>query len=73
MERPDIDNPDHSLKALFDGWPAIVAVFQSHRMLCFGCPIAPFHTLADACLEYGLDEARFRQDLLAACQNGAAG
>lgn len=63
---PDIDNPDMPLQALFDTWPAVAAVFLSHRMLCFGCPITPFHTVVDACFEYGLEEAEFRSELRAA-------
>lgn len=35
-------------------------------MLCFGCPIAPFHTLADACAEYGLHEDAFLEEIRAA-------
>ncbi len=70
MTVPDIDNPDLPLQVLFDRWPAIAAVFLSHRMLCFGCPIAPFHTVVDACLEYGLDETRFRLELRAALRCG---
>jgi hypothetical protein len=34
-------------------------------MLCFGCPIAPFHTVIDACCDYSLDEAEFRAALKA--------
>jgi hybrid cluster-associated redox disulfide protein len=60
---PDIDSPDMPLQALFDGWPATAAVFLAHRMLCFGCPIAPFHTVIDA---YQLDETAFRRELHAA-------
>ncbi len=63
---PDIDNPDIPLQVLIDTWPDVAAVFLSHRMLCFGCLIAPFHTVADACLEYGLEEATFRTELRAA-------
>ena len=59
----DIDDPDMPLQVLFDRWPGTAAVFLAHRMLCFGCPIMPFHTVTDACLEYGLDEAGFRQEL----------
>ena len=70
MTVPDIDNPDLPLQVLFDRWPAFATVFLAHRMLCFGCPIAPFHTIVDACLEYGLDETRFRQDLRAVMQSG---
>ena len=32
-------------------------------MACVGCPIAPFHTVADACAEYALAEGRFRAAL----------
>jgi len=60
-----IDDPDLSLCQLFDHWPETAAVFLAHRMFCFGCPIAPFHTVIDACLEYGLDEATFRAALRA--------
>ena len=60
---PDIDDPDLPLQALFDRWPATAGVFLARGMLCFGCPIAPFHTVVDACLEYGLNECRFREEL----------
>ena len=62
----DIDNPDMPLQVLFDGWPTAVPVFLAHHMLCFGCPIAPFHTVIDACLEYGLDATGFRRELRSA-------
>jgi hybrid cluster-associated redox disulfide protein len=63
---PDIDNPDMPLRMLFEAWPDVATVFISHGMACFGCPIAPFHSVIDACLEYGLDEAGFRTELRAA-------
>lgn len=63
---PDIDNADMPLQVLVKIWPGAVSVFLSHRMLCFGCPIAPFHTVVDACHEYGLDETGFRRELRAA-------
>lgn len=69
---PDIDNPDLPLQALFAIWPAAATVFLAHRMLCFGCPIAPFHTVIDACQEYGLDEMEFRRELKAAVSAGEA-
>ena len=49
-------------------WPATIPVFLRHRMLCVGCLIAPFHTIADACKEYGLDEAAFAAELRAAAR-----
>jgi hybrid cluster-associated redox disulfide protein len=63
MPRPNIDDPDLPLAIMFQTWPETAGVFLSHRMLCFGCPIAPFHTAIDACLEYRLDEAAFREEL----------
>ena len=63
MRGPTIDDPDLPLGLLFDRWPQTAAVFLAHRMACFGCPITPFHTVADACAEFGLDEAAFRAAL----------
>ena len=44
-------------------WPATVAVMLSYRMLCVGCPIGTFHTVAEACREHEIDETRFILDL----------
>lgn len=66
MFGPKIDDPDLPLTVLFRHWPATAGVFLAHRMVCFGCPIAPFHTVIDACAEYGLDEALFRAELCVA-------
>lgn len=44
-------------------WPATVAVMLSYRMLCVGCPIGTFHTVAEACREHRIDETRFILDL----------
>lgn len=63
MRPPDIDDPDLPLTRLFKEWPKTPAVFIRHRMLCFGCPIAPFHTIIDACAEYSLNEEAFRAEL----------
>ncbi|MFQ8432815.1 DUF1858 domain-containing protein [Amaricoccus sp. W119] len=62
----DIDDPDLPLADLFRTFPGTVRVFWRRRMACVGCPIAPFHTVADACRDYGLDEAAFRAELRAA-------
>lgn len=44
-------------------WPATVTVMLSYRMLCVGCPIGTFHTVAEACHEHRIDETRFILDL----------
>jgi hybrid cluster-associated redox disulfide protein len=66
MRGPRLDDPDLPLGVLFDLWPDTALVFLSRHMACFGCPIAPFHTVIDACAEYRLDEAEFRAELQAA-------
>jgi hybrid cluster-associated redox disulfide protein len=63
MPRRLIDDPDAPLQRLFERWPELGQVFLERRMLCFGCPIAPFHTVMDACLEYGLEEEELRAAL----------
>lgn len=60
MSKPDFDDPDLPLADLFAVWPEAAAMFLARRMLCPGCPIAPFHAITDACLEYDLDEDAFR-------------
>jgi hybrid cluster-associated redox disulfide protein len=49
---------DLSVGEIMSTWPSTIRVFIAHRMHCVGCPIAPFHTLADAAEEHriGLDE-----------------
>lgn len=63
MRHPDIDDPDLPLSELFAEWPDAALVFLERRMLCPGCLIAPFHTIMDACAEYGLDEDDFRAEV----------
>lgn len=63
MRRTDIDDPDLPLSRLFEAFPGVATVFLGERMLCVGCPIAPFHTVIDACEEYGLAEETFRAEL----------
>ena len=44
-------------------WPATVAVVLRYKMLCVGCPMGTFHTVAEACLEHHVDQSRFIADL----------
>lgn len=47
-------------------WPATVRVLLDSRMLCVGCPIAPFHTVAEACVAHGIAQDSFETRLAAA-------
>ena len=40
-------------------WPATIRVFLDFRMACVGCPITPFHTVADTCREHRADPVAF--------------
>jgi hybrid cluster-associated redox disulfide protein len=46
-------------------WPQAIPVILRRHMLCVGCPIASFHTLADAAREHGMDEATLGMELRA--------
>lgn len=43
--------------------PAVLEVFVERRMHCFGCPIAQFETIAEACEEYQQPLAAVLADL----------
>lgn len=58
-----IDDPDLLLSDLLMRWPQTAQVFMRHKMLCVGCLITPFHTVADACLEHNVPEEEFRRQL----------
>lgn len=63
MRHPRLDDPDLPLADLMRHWPGTIEVFVRHKMLCAGCLISPFHTIVDACAEYGLDENDFLKEL----------
>ena len=55
MKRSPILTLDMPLDDIMREWPATIGVMLRHRFLCVGCPIAPFHTVVDACREHGAD------------------
>lgn len=57
-----------SMDAIMRAWPATIRVVLRNSMLCVGCPVAPFHTVADACREHQVDEAQFRSEIAAAIE-----
>ncbi|MFD1697340.1 hypothetical protein [Roseibium aestuarii] len=59
-----------TLACLFARWPETPGVFIRRQMLCYGCPVARFHTVLDAVAEYGLEEAEFRAELRMAAEPG---
>ncbi len=63
MNAHALNTTDLPLSQIMTIWPLTVSVFISHKMLCVGCWIGPFHTITDACAAYHLDEAAFRREL----------
>lgn len=63
MKRASSINPDMVVDEIMRRWPATVAVLLRYRMLCVGCPIGTFHTVAEACREHQIDEGDFLLEL----------
>jgi hybrid cluster-associated redox disulfide protein len=59
---------DMILTDLLERWPETAAVFHRHAMACVGCAVAPFYTVRDAALVYGLSPEQFAAELAAVVQ-----
>ena len=59
-------DPDMSVDEIMRRWPATIRVMIRNGMLCVGCPIGTFHTVAEACVAHEVDETTFTAELLAA-------
>lgn len=55
-----------SMDEIMREWPATIRVILARGMLCVGCPVAAFQTVADAAREHGIAEADLMRDLRAA-------
>ena len=53
-------------------WPATMRLFIDRRLLCVGCPIAPFHTLTDVAREHGITHESLIEGVLAIANAGEA-
>jgi hybrid cluster-associated redox disulfide protein len=51
---PDVSYADETVAALLAREPGAARVLLDHGMHCVGCAIAPFETLAEICLIYGV-------------------
>lgn len=66
--KPVSIDPDMTMDEIMRRWPATIRVLIRHGMLCIGCPIGIFHTIADACAAHSIDAEPFSRALLAAMQ-----
>lgn len=51
-------------------WPGTIRVLLRRDMLCIGCPVGVFHTVADVCRAHEIDEESFLGELAAASSAG---
>lgn len=49
---------------VLERWPQTATVFHNHAMACVGCAVAPFYTINDATIVYGLPPEQFAEELL---------
>ena len=66
MNVPESIDPAMTVDEIMRRWPATVRVMIRNRMLCIGCPIGVFHTVADACAAHRIDPESFTRELLEA-------
>lgn len=63
---------DMTVDEIMRRWPATIRVMIRHHMLCIGCPIAIFHTVADACDAHAIGLEAFSAELLEAMRSDPA-
>jgi hybrid cluster-associated redox disulfide protein len=56
-------HPAARISELLRDYPATIPVFIRHRMVCVGCWMSKFDTIADAVWNYGLDMEEFLSEL----------
>lgn len=62
---------DLTVQTVLDAWPSTREVFIRRRMACVGCDLAPFMTIAEAAVSYGIGPGDLERELrVAAGQPG---
>ena len=69
MREPGID-PATPVDRIMRQWPATIRAFLDRGMKCPGCPIACFHSVAEACREHHVEPDAFLHELDAATARG---
>ena len=62
-------DPDMTVDEIMRRWPATIREMIRNNMLCIGCAIGVFHTVADACAAHRIDEGTFASELLDAMRS----
>jgi hybrid cluster-associated redox disulfide protein len=66
VNQPASIDPDMTVDEIMRRLPATIRVMIRNRMLCIGCPIGIFHTVADACDAHRVELDVFSEELLEA-------
>lgn len=61
---------DQTIEQILALWPQTIPVFIRFHLLCIGCPITPFHDLADVCRAHGISIEPVETALRAAINSG---
>jgi hybrid cluster-associated redox disulfide protein len=64
---PDVSYADETVAALLARESRAARVLLDHGMHCVGCAIAPFETLAEICVIYGVSLEHLIVDLRGHC------
>jgi hybrid cluster-associated redox disulfide protein len=59
----ELINAQETVSAVLARDPQAARVLLNHRMHCVGCAIAPFETLAEVCLVYGVPLEQLLEEL----------
>jgi hybrid cluster-associated redox disulfide protein len=59
----EVINAHETVSALLARDPHAARVLLNHHMHCVGCAIAPFETLAEVCLVYGVPLEQLLEEL----------
>ncbi|MCX7976574.1 MAG: DUF1858 domain-containing protein [Bellilinea sp.] len=62
-------HPDTQINELLRQYPQTASVFFRHQMVCVGCWMSKFDTIADAVWNYGLDLENFLAELSASTES----
>jgi hybrid cluster-associated redox disulfide protein len=60
---PDVSHAEETVGALLARDPRAARVLLNHGMHCVGCAIAPFETVAEICIIYGVSLEQLLADL----------
>ena len=64
---PDVSCADETVAALLAREPRAARVLLDHGMHCVGCAIAPFETVAEICVIYGVSLEQLIVELRSHC------